>query len=165
VPRKELEQAHSLQPFGTVEMIRRREFLKQLTIRAIASVIPVALFRIGESDPLEQKLEQICWRVGKFVRDRNIKPSQVIAIDESGRVVVAARPGIKRSDGTFHVADRDLNYTTLHYQVEPRYLNGADKLFLYIHTEHEPRYPYTFWLLFTTRDHCIAECSKSFVQI
>ena len=145
-------------------MIGRREFLKQLTIRAIACTVPVALFRIGESDQLEQKLEQICWRIGKFVRDRNIAPSQVVAIDESGRLVVEARTSMKLSHGTFHVADRDLNYTTLQYQVETRYLSRADKLFLYVHTEHEPRDPYTFWLLFTTRDHCIAECSKSFVQ-
>ena len=146
-------------------MIRRRKFLKQLTIGTIASAVPVALFRIGESDPLEQKLEQICWRVGTFARDRNVTPSQVIAIDESGRLVVAARPGMNLFDGTFHVADRNLNYTTLQYQVETRYLSRADKLFLYIHTEHEPRDPYTFWLMFTTRDHCIAECSKSFVHI
>ena len=138
-------------------MIGRRGFLRLVGVGAASLAAPITLFREGPCD----KLDQICARIGRFVRDRSIKPSQVIVTNEFGRVVVAARPSMNLSDGTFHVADRDLNYTRLHYQVEPQYLSCADKVFLYIHTEDELGGPYTFWLIFAKRDRCIGGGSKS----
>jgi hypothetical protein len=110
----------------------RREFLGLLVGTAACAATP-AIFATATDD----KLDQICWRIGQCIRDRNIKPSRVIAIDEVGRLVLVGWASLALCADTknrmFHIADRDLlNYTRLHYRVEPRYLERANELSVFV---------------------------------
>ena len=104
----------------------RREFLGLVVGTAACAATP-AIFGTTADD----KLDQLCWRIGEFVRDRNIKSSRVIAIDEWGRLVVTARTDMK-TDRVFHIADREMNYTRLGYRVEDRFLDRANGLTVFV---------------------------------
>ena len=68
---------------------------------------------------------------------------RVIATDQWGHLVLTAKTG----DGadSFHIADRNLNYTRLGYRVEHRYLERADELSVFVHTENGcHRFPLVF---------------------
>jgi len=89
-------------------------------------------------------LDQFCSGVGQFIRDRNIRPSRVIAIGETGRLVIEARIGME-TDRVFHIVDRELNYTRLGYRVEDRYLERTEELSVFVHTENGcHRFPLAF---------------------
>lgn len=123
--------------------MNRRKFLGLVVGTAACAATPAVL--IADAATTDDKLNQLCWRIGEFVRDRNIKPSRVIAIDEVGRLVITARTDMK-TDRVFHVADREGKYTRLAYRVEHRYLERADELLVFVHTENGC---HTFPLAFT----------------
>jgi hypothetical protein len=114
----------------------RREFLKQLALGTAYAAVP-GMFAGTVVTP-DDKLDQICWRIGEFSRERNLRPAQVIATDQCGRLVVAAKNGhhFDKEDGFFHIADREGKYSQLGYRVEDRCLARADKLSVFVHTEN-----------------------------
>ncbi len=119
--------------------MNRREFLG-LAVGTVACVAAPPVLFAATND----KLDQFCWRAGEFVRDRNIKPSEVIAVDESGRLVIAAKTNMD-TPRMFHVADREGKYTRLGYRVEDRYLERANELSVFVHTENGcHRFPLVF---------------------
>jgi len=111
-------------------MITRRNFVRLAFGTAACAAIP-AIF----GTTAEATLDQLCWRIGEFVRDRNIKPSRVIAIDEWGRLVIVATTDME-TDRTFHIADREQKYIRLGYRVEDRYLERAPELSVFVRTEN-----------------------------
>ena len=122
--------------------MNRRRFLGLVVGTAACAAAPVMFADTAATT--DDKLDQFCWRVGEFVRDRNIKPSKIIAVDESGRLVIAARTNMD-TPRMFHVADREGKYTRLAYRVEHRYLERADELSVFVHTENGcHRFPLVF---------------------
>jgi hypothetical protein len=111
-------------------MITRREFLG-LVIGTACAATPVLL----AGTPPNDKLDQICWQIGKFSRERNLRPVRVIATDQWGHLVLDARVDTQ-SSRMFHIADRELKYTRLGYRVEDRYLERAAELSVYVNGCH-----------------------------
>ena len=140
--REELGTPHWAVFIGTAKVITRRSFLKLVVGTAACAATPAVLF--ADAATTDDKLNQICSRVGQFVRDRNIKPCEVIAINEVGRLVIGARTDMK-TDRVFHVADREGKYTRLGYRVEDRYLERTEELSVFVHTENGcHRFPLAF---------------------
>ena len=108
--------------------MNRRDFLGLVIGTAACTAIPAVS---ADGTTTDDKLDQFCSGVGQFVRDRNIRPSRVIAIGETGRLVIEARIGME-TDSVFHIADCDLNYTRLGYRVEDRYLERANGVSVYV---------------------------------
>jgi len=87
-------------------MTTRRQFLKLLGVGAVALATPSVSAAVGS----DEKLDRICRHIGVFARKRNLRPEQIIAIDESGRLVFVASVHRAEIDGMFHIADRKLQY-------------------------------------------------------
>ena len=132
--------------------MNRRDFLLT-TLGAITTAIPA----ISAGVTVDDKLDQVCRRIGEFSRKQNVQIQRVIVIDEYGHLVLDGRRSQSghesnrnmylRSDGTFHLADRNLeNYTKVIYSVETRYLMRAKELLAVILVVGEEK-PYTFRLL------------------
>ena len=111
------------------DSVNRRDFLG-LVIGTACATTPAILFA-DTATTTDDKLDQFCSGVGQFVRDRNIRPSRVIAIGETGRLVIEARIDME-TDSVFHIADRKLNYTRLGYRVEDRFLDRANGVSVYV---------------------------------
>jgi hypothetical protein len=126
--------------------MNRREFLGLMIGTAACATAPVLL----AGTPPNDKLDQVCWQIGKFSRERNLQPVRVIATDQWGHLVLTAKTGdLKEDGGSFHIADCDLNYTQLKYRVEHRYLERASELSVFVRTDNEC---HSFPLVFVPRD-------------
>ena len=121
----------------------RREFLGLVVGTAACAATPL-LF--ADAPSADDKLDQLCWCIGEFVRDHNIKPSRVLAIDEVGRLVIVAGVNME-TDRVFHIADREQKYTRLGYRVEDRFLDRARELSVIAHVVNET-VPYRFPVMF-----------------
>ena len=111
-----------------------------LVIGTACATTPAILFA-DTATATDDKLDQFCSGVGRFVRDHNIKPSRVIAIGETGRLVIEARIDME-TDRAFHIADRELKYTRLGYRVEDRYLERANGVSVFVNGCH--KFPMVF---------------------
>jgi hypothetical protein len=102
---------------------------------------------------LNHRLDELCFALGIWSRKQDAQIQRVILTDECGRLVLDGRRQSHHesnrnmyllSDGTFHLADRNLeNYTRVVYSVEPRYLMCAKELFTVVHAVGEEK-PYTW---------------------
>src|SRR5258708_17363582 len=110
--------------------MNRRNFLKLMGIGGAAAMVPFAPVPTSQ---LNDRLEQVCFGLGRWSRKRNVQIHRVIMTDESGHLVIDGQRSQSRdefnrnmyllSDGSFHLADRNAeNYTQIVYCVEPRYL-------------------------------------------
>jgi len=134
--------------------MKRRTFIKLIGIGGAAAIVPFAP-AIHENQ-LNHRLEQLCFGLGRWSRERNVQIRRVLIIDESGHLVLNGQRTQSRyefnhntfvlSDGTFHLADRNHeNYTQIVYCLEPRYLMRADELSVFVHTENGcHRFPLVF---------------------
>jgi hypothetical protein len=127
-------------------MSSRRDFLRFLVGTAACAATPV----LFAGTPPNDKLDQVCCQIGLFVREHNLVPKHIVAINESGRLVIVAGASlalcVDTKNRVFHVADREGKYTRLAYRVEHRYLERADELSVFVHTESGC---HTFPLAFT----------------
>ncbi len=121
--------------------MNRRKFLGLAVGTAACAATPV-LF--ADTTTVNDKLDQICWRVGQFTREHDLVPKRIVAINEFGRLVIVAGVNME-TDRVFHIADRKLNYTRLGYRVEHRFLDRAAELSVFIRSENEcHKFPMVF---------------------
>jgi|SRR6266850_2253886 len=127
-------------------MITRRTFLG-LAVGTVAYAATPVLF--PDTTTADDKLDQICCQIGLFVREHNLVPKRIVAINESGRLVIVAGASlalrVDTKNRVFHLADREGKYTRLGYRVEDRYLERTEELSVFVHTENGcHRFPLVF---------------------
>ncbi len=139
---------------GIKSTVNRRTFLKLIGIGGAAC--PAAPVLLAGTTTANDKLDQLCWGIGKFVREHDLVPKRIIAIDGSGHLVLDGRSDkspreinykfLFSDDGSFYLADRNHeNYTQIVYCLEPRYLMRAEELSVFVHTENGcHRFPLVF---------------------
>jgi hypothetical protein len=125
--------------------MKRREFLRQVVLgAAVAAMVPLPLLR-PQGGPA--KLDEICWALGRFVRQRNIHlglPCRIIGTDERGRLVIQADRQLC-SESAFHIAERDMNRVRLGYRVNHKHLERATGINVLIRAKADF---YSFWVPF-----------------
>jgi hypothetical protein len=132
--------------------MNRRDFLQLLGIGGATAFASSPLFAPVPSD-LNDRLDQVCFSLGRWSRKQNVQIRRVIMTDESGRLVLDGKSDkspratnsnmFLLSDGSFHLADRnDENYTQVVYYVESRYLMRMKEASVFINGCH--RFPLVF---------------------
>jgi len=125
-------------------VITRRTFLG-LAVGTVAYAATQVMCA-GPTESLNDRLEHVCFSLGRWSREQNVQIQRVIMTDESGHLVIDGKSGSGATRYNFHLADRTAeNYTKIDYRVEPRYLMRALELSVIIHTENGcHRFPLVF---------------------